>query len=256
MARGRRSVWLALLYGLAPGLVLSVQRDLAEPLAYGLAVLGVLALGLGGDGTRSVLVAGLLFGLAALARQPTLLFPIAYGAGLLLTRRRFNEACRRPSTPSLCAFFLLAFGPYIAWTLALHNWLGAFPGGPRWIATPLGWLTEPEWSWSRQPAEILGVVLPTLLWLAVVVDAIRRRALAPPLACAGVAAIAFVIFGPDYGRYPGAGRAVLTVAVPALLATPFLSQLSAWARRAHWLAVVCWLSVLPAVAYVDLLDVT
>jgi len=256
MARGRQSVWLALLYGLAPGLVLGVHRDLTEPLAYAFAILGVLALTSGRP--HRLLVAGALFGLAGLARQTTLLFPLAYGAFLLFEQRDVATRRAAPRAPALSvgAFFALSLGPYVVWAFVLRAWLGAFPSGQAWLATPFGWLFEAPWSWARQPPEILGVVIPTLLWLAVVVHAIRRRALTPALACAGIAAVAFVVFAPAYSGYPGAGRAAVAVAIPALLATVSLPQLAAWARRAHWLAVACWFSLVPAVVLVDLLDVS
>jgi hypothetical protein len=256
MCRNGLSTWLALLYGLAPGLVLAVHRDVTEPLAYALAMLGVLALS--GNRRRSLLGSGVLFGLAGLARQTTLLFPLAYGVALLLEQRDASESPQSTGRGivAIGGFFVLALAPYIGWTLAIHAWLGDFSSGENWLLTPFGWLFEPAWAWSRQPPELIGVVIPTCLWLAVVVNAIQRKVLNPALACAGVAAIVFVAFGPTYTAYPGSGRAVLAVAIPALVAAPALSGLSAWARRSYWVAVALWFSVLPGIVLVDLLDVT
>ena len=60
--------------GLSPGLLLGVQRDLTEPLAYALVAAGVFLFDYGGK--RRLLWAGLTFGLAGLARQTTLVFPL------------------------------------------------------------------------------------------------------------------------------------------------------------------------------------
>ena len=75
----RLSEWFALLYGCSPALFVAVDRDLNEPVAYALVVGGMLAF----DRGRMVPAASLL-GLAGVARETTLLFPLALTIALLL----------------------------------------------------------------------------------------------------------------------------------------------------------------------------
>lgn len=75
------SSWYALIYGLWAGFTLSLAVDLPEPLAYGLIMGGVLAL------ERSRRLPGwICFGLAAFARETTILFPLAAAAVYLIRR--------------------------------------------------------------------------------------------------------------------------------------------------------------------------
>jgi hypothetical protein len=76
------SPWFALLYGLYPGLLLAFQRDLTEPLAYGLVPVAVYVFDFGGR--RRLAWAALLFGLAVLARQTTAVFALCYAGAVLL----------------------------------------------------------------------------------------------------------------------------------------------------------------------------
>ena len=75
------SPWLALIYGLFSGLLVAYQRDLTEPLGYGLVILAVCCFDFS---RRRALWAGLCFGLAALSREITLLFALPYAVALLL----------------------------------------------------------------------------------------------------------------------------------------------------------------------------
>lgn len=116
------SRWYALVYGLFPGVLMSVRLSLAEPLAYGLAI-GALWLH---THERRWAAFGLL-ALAALAKETTLLF----GAGLALyalTQRRWAAA------------FLgggLALLPFAIWQGVLYRAFGAFGvGSGGALATP------------------------------------------------------------------------------------------------------------------------
>ena len=68
------SPWYAAFYGLYPGLFVAVSHDLAEPLAY------ALARSASSPSSEPGPVAAALFALAGLARETTLLFPLALAA--------------------------------------------------------------------------------------------------------------------------------------------------------------------------------
>jgi hypothetical protein len=250
LGRRRHSPWLALLYGVSPPTALSVHRDLSEPLAFALVLAGVLVIG--GTHRWRAPGAGIVFGLAGLTRQTTLVFPVAYAASELLSGFRAERP--HPWRPA-AALLLFAVVPYVVWSVFIRVWLGALPTGQPPQLIPFVFLFRLRWSWARQPPELLAVVLPTLLWLAAATALVRARPVDAALACAAASAVAYVIFGPAYGDYPGAGRAALSVAVPMLLAYPTVMAAGRKVRHAYVLAFAAFAVVLPAVVLVDLFDV-
>lgn len=117
LVRHHRTPWLALLFGCAPGLVVGMQYDLNEPLAYLLALLGITLLYTPGARPRWVL-AGLAFAAASLTREVTLIIPLV----LVLT------SLLRPQTPGDRAhglqFAALSFTPFLLYKLVLFWWVG------------------------------------------------------------------------------------------------------------------------------------
>ena len=87
----------ALLYGIAPGALVALQRDLTEPLAFSLVVLAICALDVPRRGIW--LAAAGLMALATLTRQPAAAFvaPLAFGiaTGALPARAKASTAGRR-----------------------------------------------------------------------------------------------------------------------------------------------------------------
>jgi hypothetical protein len=250
LAKRGHSPWLALLYGLAPGMTLGVHRDLTEPLAFALLVVGVWWLAR--DGPQPYIPAGVLFGLAGLTRQPSLAFPAVYA----LAQARTDWHRERAKWAPAASILLLGVLPYVAWVLFIKAWLGAWPntGAPSFIGPiPFDYLFDQPWALARQPEEMIGVVLPTLLWLGVII-AMRRRMTAA-LACALVCAIVFVIFATEFSGFPGAGRGMLSVSVPMLLALPEVMTAGRRVRIAYLAGFAALMIVLPGVILVDLLDV-
>jgi hypothetical protein len=81
-ARGH-SPWFGLAYGLYFGQAAALTFDTSEPLAYLLALIGIFLL----EGQqRRVVWAAIAFGLAALTRETTLLFPLGYAIFYLFRR--------------------------------------------------------------------------------------------------------------------------------------------------------------------------
>ncbi len=114
--------WYALTYGLFGGIFFAVRVSTSEPLAYGLVLAAILA----GQRGRFTLQA-LLFGLAALAKETTILFTVGYLAYFLL-ERRWRDTLR---------LALVGVLPFMIWQVVLRLWLGQFgigSGGAK--ATP------------------------------------------------------------------------------------------------------------------------
>jgi len=230
----------ALLYGLFPGLVLAVLRDLTEPLAFGLAAAGLLAFN-----PRSklrLLASASLFGCAMLTRETVALFPAILALGLLLgagTASRWRERFGWGNLVRAIAFAELAFAPLLVWrhllaTVVLPHTTTqeSFAGGEHHvvggkIGAALAGLVPfhaiaAQWPWAGgDVTNLFTVVLPALIWAAIAVALLRRKlTLEPWFVLANVAV--FVVFlptpiGVDYGSL---GRASIGVVLAALVTLP------------------------------------
>ncbi len=243
------SAWWALVYGLYPGLLVCFQRDLTEPLAYALVACAVYVF----DSGRRAAVwwAALLFGLAGLGRQTTLAFAVCYAGAVLLAGAGDWRSRVRANWARALGFLALAVGPLLAWMGFLWAWLGS-PGAtaPGNTSAPfVGLIQSEHWQLTRQPPEIVGVVIPTLILVALALVAWRAGKMRVEVACVLANAIPFVILlGPSvYRGYTSAGRAALGVALAGVLAAPALAVLGRTSRRALIAAAVLALCVLPAV---------
>jgi len=220
------SSWYAVLFGLYPGLFVAVARDLAEPLAYALAALGLLAFE-----RRRLVPAVALFALAGVARETTLLFPLALAAWLALGRRRYREA------GALAASVV----PYVALRAGLWAWLGP-PGDARAERLELvpfgGLLGQRPWG-DLTLQQLYAVVVPALLALALaLVSRARMSALAPLVA--NVLVLVVLLPEPSYADYDASGRITTGVVLAFLLCLPAVFA----ARRAAqaWIVIVLWLA--------------
>ncbi len=117
------SAWWAAVYGFFPGIVICVSRDLTEPLAYFLAVLGfVLVERRPGRALRYAPA----FALAALARETTIVFPALLSLQLAL-QGRAGVRLRGERLARAAAFTAIWFVPFAAYRLLLRWWLQGFP---------------------------------------------------------------------------------------------------------------------------------
>jgi hypothetical protein len=122
--RGWNPAW-AFVIGLAPGILISVSRDLSDVLAVACLVGGLLAW----EGDRPRL-AGALLAVAALSREPMLLGAAAVGIELAARCRKAGdrETIRRLLRRGAPAV-LAPVGAYAAWQLYLRSRPGRIPGG-------------------------------------------------------------------------------------------------------------------------------
>jgi len=211
----------ALLYGLFPGLVFCVFRDLTEPVAYGLAALAALVLD---SGSRRALVgSAALFALAGLTRETTLVFAAAAALAIGLS----GKQRARPAMGWLTAALFLA-----GCTIPLFAWrsiAGRFVDAPTQergdgleSLIPFHGIAH-YWPWHDQHVLIVGaVILPTLISLIGLPMLLRRRATIPVGALLALNAAPLVVFLPsgvdvDYGA---AGRAAIGVVLATLACLP------------------------------------
>jgi hypothetical protein len=105
------SAWYAVGYAFSLGIFGTVRMSLAEPLAFGLIICGIIFM------KRERWLGGAaLFALAALAKETTLFFPAAYGF-YLLYQRKWKEAI---------GFGLITLVPFLLWEFALYRVFGAW----------------------------------------------------------------------------------------------------------------------------------
>jgi hypothetical protein len=126
LRRKGASPWFALIYALCPGVWVSFQRDLTEPLSYGLVALAVYLYDFGGR-YRAVW-SGLAFAGAVLTRDKAAIFAAVYGLGFVL--RGFDLRQPRGLSDRIIrngvqggVFGILALGPYLVWRQVVGHWL-------------------------------------------------------------------------------------------------------------------------------------
>jgi hypothetical protein len=231
---------LALFYGLFPGLVIAVARDLTEPLAFGLAAAGLLAFN--PRSKTRLLASASLFGLAMLTRETVALFPAILALGLLVgtgTTSRWRERLRFRNLARAVAFAEIAFAPLFVWRHLLttivvphamtqepfagseHHVVNGAAGRAVAALVPFHAMAG-QWPWNGQDVtDLITTVLPAQIWAAIAIALLRRKlTLEPWFVLANVAV--FVVFLPtpiavDYGSL---GRASIGVILAALVTLP------------------------------------
>ena len=216
----------SLLYGLYPGLIFAVFRDLTEPLAFSLVALAAVVLDR--RSRTSLIVGATLLALAGLTRETTLVF--ALGAAVAMLGGRWAAGTTSFARWRRSILFLTAcVGPLLVWRAVV----GQFVSGPTQergdglrSVIPFHGMAD-YWPWDDQHVLIaISVLLPTVAALVSVPRLLRQpdaRALGLML---GLNAAAFVVFLPtavdvDYGA---AGRAAIGVVVATIACLP------AWSR--------------------------
>jgi len=229
------SPWFAALFGLYPGLLISLQRDLTEPLAYSLVALAVYLFDFGGR--RRWIWAGGVFALAALTRETTVLFPLAYALAFWPRWRR------------TILFAGLTLLPLAMYELFLWRWLGIIgtASGPSLI--PFHGLFSNEWSLVRQGPEIVGIIFPAFICIVFVSRALRKGFWRSEIIALLANIAALVLFLPDsaWDAYTTAGRVSIGVVLAAIYCVPHLPQLRLKYGLFPLAAALAWLSIFPAV---------
>jgi len=263
---------LALVYGLYPGLVMAVLRDLTEPLAFALAA-GALVV-FDARSKWRLLGSGALFGLAMLTRETVALFPAILALALLVGVGNVSEwrvRLRWSNMARSIAFAELAFAPLLIWRHVVATVLPhaatqeAFVGGEHHVAgvggTAGSLLTAlvpfhaiaKQWPWTGDDVtDLLIVFLPALLWAGIAIVLLRRKVTLPPLFVLANVAV-FVIFLPTpiAVDYSSLGRASIGVLLAVMLTLPLLP--GAFGRRAELVRGTLVLWSLPLCIVVGLL---
>jgi hypothetical protein len=224
--------WPALLYGLFPGLIVTVFRDLTEPLAFGLAALAVLAFD--GARTRRLALSALLFALAALTRETIVPFALA-GAAVLALDDRGRDGTGRWRRAA--AFAAATCGPLLLWRLVVMLWINH---PTQEVGHERGWILPLHGIWSWWPFDrdhwliVLAVTLPALAAGAGALVLLRRKQSLVPAGLLLVNVLLYVVWLPRavYIDDSAASRAAVGVVLAALYCLP------AWWRAPRGRVVV------------------
>lgn len=269
LRRRHLSPWLALLYGLSPGLFIATAGDLTEPLAYAFVIFGLYLLDR--QSRRSQISACACFALAALTRETTAIFPVVYATCTLLmpptiptseatserpssTLQHLATVMRKAVTASWRRAAMLAGSlvPLAAYKLFLWWWLGSagMPAQVRFELVPFAGLAA-YWPWNGyQYVEVENVVLPALVCAGVAIVALRRlrRSRREPAVWALLAnVLLFVLLLPasSYVDQFASTRIATGVLIAALLCVPTFDILTHMRRSWLLAASALWLALLP-----------
>ena len=216
-------VWPAALFGLYPGLVFSVFRDLTEPLAFALAASAVLVFD--SRVRHRLAISAVIFALALLTRETVAPFALAAAAALVAEDRgrggwRSARVWRRG-----VLFALAACAPLVVWRAVVTAYLHL---PTQETGHDSGWAVPFHGILSYRPFDdehrliVWTIVLPTLASLlgAVVLLVARRAQIVAVLLI--VNALLYVVFLPETVDidYDAAARAAIGVVLASLYCVP------------------------------------
>ena len=239
--------WFALAYGFYPGLLVALQRDTTEALAYGLVALGIFLWDHGGR--RRIIWSALVFALAGLTRETTVVFPVLYGIGLLLTShhpalpQRGRENAARGQGVLVIAAAVVALIIYKAFLVV---WLGT-RGDPGLLLerVPFAGLIAARGS-SYWVQEIWIILIPALICSVAAIVALRRRVrlVEAWIILANVILFVVLLSRTSYVDIYSFSRVATGVVLAAVVALPAISVVIG-TRLWFWLSGAIWVSPLP-----------
>ena len=244
---------LALLYGFFPGLIFAVLRDLTEPLAFGLAAAGLAVFD--SRSKKRLLGSAALFALAMLTRETVALFPAILTVALLVgagtTVASWRDRLQTLNVVRAAAFAAIVFAPLFAWRHVVGIWLNTTSVQERSAGGPAGGVIHSlapfhamaaQWPWSAEDVvDLLTVVLPAVVWAAIAIVLLRRKAtVAPWFVLANVAV--FVVFLPSSiaVEYISMGRASIGIVLAVLIALPQATKVLGEKSRIRFAALTLW----------------
>ena len=248
--------WFALAYGFYPGLLVALQRDTTEALAYGLVALGIFLWDYAGR--RRIIWSALVFALAALTRETTIVFPVLYGVGLLLTsphpafphRGRGNVGTREEGFGTRVDGAVLigaAVVPLLIYKAFLVVWLGT-RGDPGLLLERvpfLGLIAARHSTYWLQ--EIWIILIPGLICSIAAIVALSRRVrpVEAWIVLVNVALFVVLLSRTSYIDIYSSSRVATGVPLAAVFALPAISAIVG-TRLWFWLSGAVWLSPLPS----------
>jgi hypothetical protein len=238
LVRSGRPATLAFLYAAFPGVLLSFETDVSEPLAYALVALGLLLLADWHD-RRAVALAALVFAIAGLTRESTLLVPVAVALVHVLSRDK--GALRRA-----VGFVASATLPYAAWIAFLHWWLGPIGSSPVYNVGLLPF-SGLEQTWPpRDFWPVLSVAVPVGILCVVCLIRARAEYRNPLFVALAASLVAYGLYlpGDTFSSYWSAGRLEIGAVLLALATIRSLTTGNVTTRLTVAATVLAYLPVI------------
>lgn len=243
LRRNDSSPWFSVLFGLYPGLVFSVFRDLTEPLAYGLVAIALWVFD--PRDRRRVAAAAVILAFAALTRETVVLFTLIAAAVLVSVSTDPQRWWSWSRWRIPLAFLVVAIAPLALVKAIIGAVLGEQsqegPGGASALIPLYGIASYWPWS-SQQRLAAITVVVPALLSLAVALPLLLRRGLRPHVALLALNVAALVVFLPKsvYVDFGAASRAATGVVLATICCIPAWRSHSGRRAPVYLLALAAW----------------
>jgi hypothetical protein len=232
------SPWIALLFGLYPGVFVVILRDLADGIAYALVAVAVLLFDR--EQPSRLALAAALFALAVLTRETTVVFVLVWAAACLFDGGSVLHWRRG------ALFAGAALMPYVVYRGFLLAWLGegAAPAQLSPSAVPFGGILD--WRpWDASDVQqIYAVVLPGAFCLGVALFALWRRVIEPAVVAVAANALLYVVLVPSpvFQDFYSSLRVSLGVVTAFVLAFPAFERCFGQGNAWLFLPVIAWFS--------------
>jgi hypothetical protein len=261
LRRSGVSAWYAATFGFYPGVLIVLDHDLTEVSSYALVAVAILVHDFGPR--WRMLGSGLIFGLAALARETAVVFTVCYVLSDLLRTEgdpaAWPSALRSRWRPA-ALLAVLGLGPLVVYKLLLLIWLGGAGAGLSSFFEPLpfgGLLAFAGHFDIQQRLALISVVAPGMLAAAVGIFAILRGVRRPEIWALLANVVLFVVFlsRNSYIDFGASARVTIGVVLAAVFCVPAFDRVLGNRREWFLACTVLWLWVspswllAPAVAY-------
>jgi hypothetical protein len=231
------SAWYAAVYGFYPGVLIALQRDVTEVMAYGLVAVAIYLFDFA---KRPLVWSSIVFAVAILTRETTAIFAIGYGLSLLFEGegvwlRRVRHNVRRAAV-----FLTVCLFPIVLYKIFLLSWIGSLGFDAHVEHMPFGGILA-WYPWQPgQVAEVQIVVIPAVICGLAAIWALLRgiRRVETWMLLVNVLILVVFLERPAFNDISSAGRITTGVALAAVLSLPyFAGRFRAW----FWAAAVLWL---------------
>lgn len=251
LKRKQLSPRFALVYGLSPGLLICLQRDLEEPLAYGLVGLGMYLYSYGGR--HRITLSAISFGLAVLTRESTAIFPAVLGLCMLFaTHTELPSRGIWSRVPRAALLLIPALAPLAVYKAFLLFWIApnspALPPALFPQLVPFAGIFA-HWPWDLLRLEVVvGVTVPALICAAVGLYVLWKSE-APAevwLLLANVQLFVVMLNPLTYGNILGAARVSTGIVLAAILCLPAFERCTGRNRTWFWISCMLWFAPWPS----------